>query len=104
MTGSQAYPGNAVGTNTDPMTERVLLDQKLVDAVARVPGVAAAVPDVSVPVTALDGRLADASGHGWSSASLAPYKLIAGTARAASDQVVVDSATAARLGVRPNGS
>lgn len=103
VTGSQAYPGNAVGTNTDPMTERVLLDQKLVDAVARVPGVAAAVPDVSVPVTALDGRLADASGHGWSSASLAPYKLIAGTAPAASNQVVVDSATAARLGVRPNG-
>jgi putative ABC transport system permease protein len=35
VTGSQAYPGNAVGTATDPMTERVLLDEKLVDVVAK---------------------------------------------------------------------
>ncbi|MFD8382570.1 FtsX-like permease family protein [Streptomyces sp. NPDC059679] len=101
VTGSQDYPGHAVGTATDPMTERVLLDESLVDAVAKVPGVAAAVPDISVPITALADRPADASGHGWSSASLSPYKLVAGAKPTASGEVVVDSATAKRLGVRP---
>ncbi|MGW3572281.1 FtsX-like permease family protein [Streptomyces sp. NPDC000941] len=101
VTGSQDYPGHAVGTATDPMTERVLLDQNLVDAVAKVPGVAAAVPDISVPITALAGRSAGASGHGWSSASLSPYKLVAGAKPTASGEVVVDSTTAKRLGVRP---
>ncbi|WP_167828755.1 FtsX-like permease family protein [Streptomyces sp. MZ04] len=101
VTGSQDYPDHAVGTATDPMTERVLLDEDLVDAVAKVPGVAKAVPDVSVPITALAGRPADASGHGWSSAALSPYKLVAGAKPAASGQVVVDSTTAKKLGLRP---
>lgn len=101
VTGSQDYPGHAVGTATEPMTERVLLDENLVDAVAKVPGVAAAVPDISVPITALAGRPADASGHGWSSASLSPYKLVAGAKPTVSGEVVVDSATAKKLGLRP---
>ncbi|GAA2331858.1 FtsX-like permease family protein [Streptomyces kunmingensis] len=101
VTGSQDYPGTAVGTATDGMTERVLLDEDLVDAVAAVPGVAEAVPDVSMPVTALAGRPAEASGHSWSSASLSPYELVAGAEPAASGDVVVDSATARKTGVRP---
>ena len=101
VTGSQDYPDHAVGTATDPMTERVLLDDKLTDAVARTPGVAKAVPDVSVPVTALDGQPAEAKGHSWSSAQLSPYKLVKGDKPASSDEVVVDSATAERAGVKP---
>ncbi|MBO2448562.1 ABC transporter permease [Actinomadura barringtoniae] len=101
VTGSQSYPGQAVGDATDPMTERVLLDERLVDVVAKVPGVAAAVPDVSVPITALAGLPVSASGHGWSSAPLSPYTLVAGAEPAASGDVVVDGATARKLGVRP---
>jgi putative ABC transport system permease protein len=102
VTGSQDYPGHAVGNATDPMTERVPLAANLVDAVAKVPGVAAAVSDVSVPVTTLAGKSADATGHGWSSAPLSPYKLVAGSKPTASDDVVVDYATATRLGLRPD--
>ncbi|MFJ8825355.1 FtsX-like permease family protein [Streptomyces sp. NPDC102467] len=101
VTGSQDYPGHAVGSATDPMTERVPLDENLVNAVAEVPGVAAAVPDVSVPITALAGRPVSAFGHGWSSASLSPYKLVEGARPTASGEVVVDRTTAKRLGVRP---
>jgi putative ABC transport system permease protein len=102
VTGSQGYPGeNPVGNHTEAMTERVLLDESLVDAVAGVPGVAAAVPDVSVPVTSLAGRPADASAHGWSSAQLAPYELVAGNEPASAGDVVVDDATARRLDLEP---
>ncbi|MEW2354872.1 FtsX-like permease family protein [Spirillospora sp. NPDC029432] len=101
VTGSQDYPGHAVGAANDPLTERVPLDENLMDVVAGVPGVAAAVPDVSVPVTALAGRPMSASGHGWSSAPLSPYRLVAGAGPAASGDVVLDGATARRLGVRP---
>ncbi|MFE0060932.1 ABC transporter permease [Streptomyces sp. NPDC059003] len=101
VTGSQDYPGSPVGNDDDPLTERVLLDEKLVAAVAKVPGVAKAVPDVSVPITALAGRPAEAFGHSWSSAALSPYKLVAGGAPAAADDVVVDRATAKKTGVRP---
>lgn len=102
VTGSQAYPGvNPVGYDTEAMTERVLLDEDLVDTVASVPGVEAAVPDVAVPVTALDGVPVTAGGHSWSSASLAPYELVAGEEPAAAGEVVVDSATASRLDLEP---
>ncbi|WP_166350432.1 FtsX-like permease family protein [Phytoactinopolyspora limicola] len=98
VSGSQGYPGaNPVGNHTEPMTERVLLDESLVDAVAEVPGVAAAVPDVSVPITAVDGQAVTAAGHGWSSASLAPFTLVAGEEPRGAGEVVVDSITAGRL-------
>ncbi|MFC8127505.1 FtsX-like permease family protein [Streptomyces sp. NPDC057302] len=101
VTASQDYPGHVVGSATDPMTERVLLDENLADAVARVPGVTRAVPDVSVPITALAGRPISAFGHGWASASLSPYELVAGAKPTGFGEVVVDSTTARRLEVRP---
>ncbi|MQY13518.1 hypothetical protein SRB5_36660 [Streptomyces sp. RB5] len=101
VTGSQDYPGHAVGTATDPMTERVLLDADVADAVAKVPGVRAAVPDVSVPVTVLGARSVGATGHGWSGAALAPYRLVAGVRPRADGDVVLDRTTASALGVRP---
>lgn len=101
VTGSQGYPGHAVGSGTNPMTERVLLDANLVGVVAEVPGVTAAVPDLSVPITALGDGPVSASGHGWSTARLSPYKLVAGAEPTAPGDVVVDSATASKLGVRP---
>lgn len=101
VTGSQDYPGHPDDPDADPLTERVLLNANLVPVVAAVPGVAAAVPDVSVPMTALGDQAVSTSGHGWSTARLSPYTLTAGTAPATPGDVVVDSATAATLGVRP---
>jgi len=66
--------------------ERALLPESTVAELSAVPGVRAAVGDVSVPLTTDDGRLLD--GHGWASAALAPYTLTAGRAPAAPDEVV----------------
>jgi putative ABC transport system permease protein len=101
VSGDQSYPGHPSDDSDDPMTERVLLHSGLTGVVAAVPGVAAAVPDVSVPLTA--GSV-PASGHGWSAARLAPYTLSGGTAPAGAGDVVLDTATAARLHVHPGAS
>ncbi|MFH8386933.1 FtsX-like permease family protein [Kitasatospora sp. NPDC018058] len=79
----------------------------LVDGLSRLPGAAAVVPELSFPaavVTAsgqvLTGPQGGPSlGHSWSSAVLAPFRLIAGRAPAGPDEVVLDDATAARAGV-----
>jgi putative ABC transport system permease protein len=68
-----------------PLTERARVDSSLTDRLAAVPGVRAAIADVSVPAQ-LGGR--DAVAHGWDSAALTPYKLTAGRAPAGSDEVV----------------
>jgi putative ABC transport system permease protein len=81
VTGDQSYrvpkPGDAEHVT---LPERVRLAPELVDAVRTVPGVGKAVSDVSFPVAVLapDGRgplpmPERPAGHGWSSASLAPY-------------------------------
>ncbi|MDH6281602.1 FtsX-like permease family protein [Prescottella agglutinans] len=72
----------------DPQyAERALLPGSTVAELSAVPGVRAAVGDISVPLTTDDGRLLD--GHGWTSAALAPYTLTTGRAPAAPDEVVV---------------
>ncbi|MFL6073543.1 MAG: ABC transporter permease [Mycobacteriales bacterium] len=87
--------------------ERGGLDPALVTRAAAVPGVAAAVPDVSFPAVPLVGgepvRLGGTAlaGHGWTSAALTPYTLRGGTAPAAPGQVVLDARSAGRLGARP---
>lgn len=99
LSGSDAYPGHP-DDDHDTMTERVLLDAGLVDTVANVPGVTAAVPDVSVPLTVLGSTPVPASGHGYSSARLSPYTLRSGTAPSGASDVVVDANTAAQQGIR----
>ena len=79
VAGDQSYPGMDHG---QPLPDRVLVDAGLVSAVAGVPGVAAAVPDVSVPT---GGPLA---GHGWSATALGPYSLVAGHAPGAGEVAV----------------
>ncbi|WP_433611532.1 FtsX-like permease family protein [Prescottella agglutinans] len=75
----------------DPQyVERALLPTSTVDDLSAVPGVRAAVGDISVPMTTADGRVLD--GHGWASAALAPYALTAGRAPSAPDEVVVTGA------------
>ncbi|HEX6357551.1 ABC transporter permease [Actinophytocola sp.] len=67
------------------LPERVRLSTDLLEEIARVPGVAAAVGDVSVPAL-LNGAGVDA--HGWSSASLTPVALVSGKAPAQGEVVL----------------
>ncbi|MFY1693323.1 ABC transporter permease [Plantactinospora sp. WMMB782] len=72
---------------------------ELTERLAALDGVTAAVPDRSFYAQAVvDGRpvgepaLADPQGHGWSSAALAPYRLVAGSPPVRPDEVVLDRA------------
>jgi putative ABC transport system permease protein len=73
--------------------EPVRVDESLVRRVAAVPGVRAAIADSSVPAR-LGARGVQA--HGWSSARLGPYRLVAGRAPAGPEEVV--TTFPARLG------
>ncbi len=75
-----------VGPDHDvPLGERARVSSALTSQLAAVPGVRAAIGDVSVPV-----RLGDreAVAHGWGSAALTPYVLSAGRPPAGPDEVV----------------
>jgi putative ABC transport system permease protein len=85
-----------VGADHDvPLGERARVSSALTTRLAAVPGVRAAIGDVSLPVR-LGGR--DAVAHGWDSARLTPYVLSAGRAPAGPDEVV--AGYRARLGAR----
>ncbi|MEU8283884.1 FtsX-like permease family protein [Micromonospora sp. NPDC048905] len=106
----QALP---VADDVDPrFGERATLPADRVGDVARVPGVRAAIADVTVPVSLVT---ADAEvlagpdgtptlGHGWSSAALGPFTTGAGRAPTGPDDVVLDSALAERAGVTVGAS
>ena len=75
-----------VGADHDVyLTERARLSTSLTNRLAAVPGVKAAIGDVSVPAR-LGNRVTVA--HGWSSAVLTPYVLSAGRPPTAADEVV----------------
>lgn len=61
-----------------PFVERALLPASAVGELSRAPGVRAAVADLTVPLSADDGRVLAA--HPWSSTVLAPYTLTEGRA------------------------
>jgi putative ABC transport system permease protein len=85
-----------VGADHDvPLGERVRVSSALTARVAAVPGVRAAVADVSAPAS-LGGRAAVA--HGWAGAALTPYVLSAGRAPAGPGEVV--TGYRAKLGAR----
>ena len=73
------------GEDAVVLGERARVDASLADRLAAVPGVRAAIADVSAPAR-LGSRSAVA--HGWSSAALTPYVLSAGRAPAGADEVV----------------
>jgi putative ABC transport system permease protein len=97
VTGDQASGAKGAGSD---LPERVRIDTGLVDTIQALPGVAAAVPDVSFSATLLhNGKVgAPSTGHGWSSARLAPYALTAGTAPSADTHVVADASLGVRVG------
>jgi putative ABC transport system permease protein len=86
-----------VGADHDvALSQRARVSSALAARVAAVPGVRAAIADVSAPAS-LGGRTAVA--HGWGSAALTPYVLTAGRAPAKADEVVTGyrAALGARL-------
>ena len=102
--------------DSKPLAERARLNAGLADRLAALPGVAAAVPDVSVPVAFVRGNTISAStvsggtvsgqntAHGWSSAALGPYRLTAGHAPTGPGEIVMDTALATRAGAVPGST
>ncbi|MFF8290544.1 ABC transporter permease [Streptomyces sp. NPDC016309] len=98
LTGDQRYP-----ESNKVFRERVRLDAAAVAEAAAVPGVEAAVPDVSlaavvVPAGGKGG--VPATGHGWEAARLGPYRLVEGAAPRAAGEVALDARLAARAGAK----
>jgi len=90
------------------LPERARVPGDLVDRLARLPGVVAAIGDLSFPAAVVDGRggvvpVKDprTAGHGWSSTALLDHPHVAGTAPAGPLEVAVDRATADAAGVGP---
>jgi putative ABC transport system permease protein len=85
------------------LSERARVDSALAARLAAVPGVRAAIADVSVPA-----RLGDRAtvAHGWSSAALTPYALSAGRPPVGPDEAVTGyrSALGAKLRLASTGA
>lgn len=101
-----------------PLAERVWLPADLAPRIAAVPGVRAVVPELTFPAETFRApapttgaghgggaggavSYGRAYGHGWGSAVLTPFALVAGHAPAAADEVVVDRGLARRAHLAP---
>ncbi|MEW2304022.1 FtsX-like permease family protein [Streptomyces sp. NPDC006655] len=87
-----------------PIAERAWLPADLATRIARTPGVARVVPELTFlaqPSTPAGTGGRTAYGHAWESAALTPYRLVTGTAPRAATDLVVDRDLAARAGLRP---
>ncbi|MEU9959410.1 FtsX-like permease family protein [Streptomyces sp. NPDC050982] len=89
------------------LPERGRVPAELVDELAQLPGVTAAVGDIGFPAALLDGdgRVVPTedprtAGHGWSSTKLLVDAKVDGSAPAGTGEVALDSATAGAAGVR----
>ncbi|MFB0615386.1 FtsX-like permease family protein [Streptomyces sp. AGS-58] len=87
-----------------PIAERAWLPAHLRGTLARTPGVARVVPELTFPAqpstpAGTGGRTA--YGHAWESAALTPYRLTTGSAPEAAGDVVIDGGLAARARLRP---
>lgn len=87
-----------------PIAERAWLSAGLETRLARTPGVAQVVPELTFlaqPLTPAGTGGRTAYGHAWESAALTPYRLVTGTAPQAATDLVVDRELAARARLRP---
>lgn len=86
-----------------PIAERAWLPEHLRDGLARTPGVARVVPELTFlaqPSTPAGTGGRAVYGHAWDSAALTPYRLAAGRAPRAADDLVIDGGLAARARLR----
>ncbi|AZM64079.1 MULTISPECIES: FtsX-like permease family protein [unclassified Streptomyces] len=86
---------------TVALPERGSVPEALAGELASVPGVARAVGDRSIAVTATAAPDVPATGHGWSSAALAPYRLADGRAPRSEGEIALDARLARRGGLAP---
>ncbi len=99
---TERYAGTDVVVAGQPFVPRA---GELRTALERLPSVERAVPELSVPTTAVDtsGKPVEAPwdgpflGHSWESAALGPFALRQGRAPAGDAEVVLDGALAGRL-------
>ncbi|MFI7539723.1 FtsX-like permease family protein [Actinoplanes sp. NPDC049599] len=82
-------------STTVSLPEGGRVPESLVPALAAVPGVASAVGDHSIAVTPVASPGTPATGHGWGSAALAPYRMVVGTQPRADGEIAVDERLAA---------
>jgi putative ABC transport system permease protein len=100
--------GDNVETDVLPLPDYRRVPLGLASSLASVDGVAAAVPDVSVPVALelASGNVATGTAaepfqaHGWASAALTPFRLASGRAPVTPSQIVLGSGVAASTGLR----
>src|SRR5215468_8921383 len=97
VTGAQSFGGQ-------PLLERDRLPLALAAEITAVPGVGRAAVDVSFPVRVLRGgqpaALQPVEAHGWSSAQLTPYRLIAGRKPSGPGEAVLSQQIATRLNAK----
>src|SRR5262249_58446508 len=95
--GAQSFGGQ-------PLPERDRLPLTRATEITAVPGAGRTAVDISFPVTVLRGRqpaaLPPIEGHGWSSAQLTPYRLIAGRKPSGPGDVVLSQQLATRLNAK----
>ncbi|MGN9908723.1 FtsX-like permease family protein [Phytohabitans sp. LJ34] len=93
---SKTFDGETERT-TVALPEGGTVPDTLADQIRQLPGVTAAVADTSIPVVPLAAASVPVTGHGWSSAALTPYRLLAGVAPRADGEVVLDARAAGAL-------
>lgn len=78
------------------LTERAHLSDDVVSDIARLPDVANAIADVTIPLATESGDAVAA--HSWQSAALTPYALTSGTAPRGTVDIVVDASVGLAVG------
>ncbi|MBK3563468.1 FtsX family ABC transporter permease [Streptomyces sp. MBT62] len=87
-----------------PIAERAWLPENLETTLARTPGVARVIPELTFlaqPLTPAGTGGRTAYGHAWDSAALTPYRLVTGSAPRAATDLVIDRDFAVRARLRP---
>ncbi|WP_099048853.1 FtsX-like permease family protein [Streptomyces prasinopilosus] len=89
---------------TVALPERGSVPASLAGRLAAVPGVERAVGDRSLAVTATSAPDVPVTGHGWSSAALAPYRTVRGGPPRSDGEIAVDARLLASTGLGPGDS
>ncbi|MEV0487632.1 ABC transporter permease [Streptomyces sp. NPDC050508] len=87
-----------------PIAERAWLPESLESTLARTPGVARVIPELTFlaqPLTPTGTGGRTPYGHAWDSAALTPYRLVTGSAPRAATDLVIDRDLAERARLRP---
>jgi putative ABC transport system permease protein len=100
------HEGDRTKTKTELLAEHAWIPASVTGLLSAVPGVRAAIPELTFPAyVVIDGQVVPGPGgtsswgHPWDSAPLTPFILLAGRAPVAPDELVVDADLARRAGL-----